>query len=65
MIEEIKDIHELEEQDKFKNRLNEVIREINSLEKKLEDFKENFENRVNKTVKKIHFKKNHNQILRK
>ncbi len=52
MIEEIKDIHELEEQDKFKNRLNEVIREINSLEKKLEDFKENFENRVNKTVKK-------------
>ncbi|WP_324270054.1 hypothetical protein VKN79_08020 [Fusobacterium polymorphum] len=52
MIEEIKDIHELEEQDKFKNRLNEVIREINNLEKKLEDFKENFENRVNETVKK-------------
>lgn len=52
MIEEIKDIHELEEQDKFKNRLNEVIREINNLEKKLEDFKENFKNRVNETVKK-------------
>ena len=52
MIEEIKDIHELEEQDKFKNSLNEVIREINNLEKKLEDFKENFENRVNETVKK-------------